>query len=332
MGDVGCSSGRKSSRKASHEGLRGSARPQSPSPGPLMRRERRLGCLFVLPALLLVFVMYLIPTVTTFVVSFQSADMEPHIARVLDTANLSRIGLDNYRRAFRDTVWRTAMVNTGIYVIVVVLVTVLFSMAVALILNQSFKGRGFLRALILIPWAVPPIVNGTMWGLVFHADIGTLNGVLRTLGIIQRDVIWLGEPRLARLVVITATTWRLIPFVSLLLLAGLQSIPRSIYESAKVDGANALQSFVLITLPNLSMVILTAITLLTLWVTKVFDEIWALTKGGPSYGTTVMNLWTYRQSFEFLRFGYGSALAYIMVFITAMLVLVNFWLRRRSEV
>jgi ABC-type sugar transport system permease subunit len=204
-------------------------------------------------------------------------------------------------------------------------------MMAALVLNQSFKGRGFLRALILIPWAVPPIVNGTTWGLVYHADIGTMNGVLRQLGLIEKDLLWLGDPKLALFTVITATIWRLIPLMTLLILAGLQTIPRLVYESAEVDGANAVQRFFYITLPNIRMVLLTTATLLTVFVTKAFDEIWALTEGGPSYGTTVMSLWTFRQSFDFLRFGYGAALAYSLMFLTGIVVVANFVLRRSVE-
>jgi ABC-type sugar transport system permease subunit len=215
---------------------------------------------------------------------------------------------------------------------VVVALGLSFSMVAALVLNQPFKGRGFLRALILIPWAVPPIVNGTTWGLVYHADIGTMNGILRQIGLIDQDLLWLGDPRLALFAVITATVWRLIPLITLLLLAGLQTIPQEIYESAAVDGANAIQRFFYITLPNMQMVVLTTATLLTVFVTKAFDEIWALTEGGPSYGTTVMNLWTYRQSFDFLKFGYGSALAYSLTFITGIIVVANFLIRRRAEV
>jgi len=322
----------KSISGALSEGMRGSAQRLGPSIGPLERQERRLAYAFIFPALFLIAAMYLVPTLVTFVVSFEPAKMDPNIIQVFDPVNLRQISFDNYLRSFRDPVWLKAMGNTAFYIVVVVVLGMSFSMVTALVLNQSFKGRGFLRALILIPWAVPPIVNGTTWGLIYHADIGTMNGVLRQLGLIHQDLLWLGHPRLALFCVISATIWRLIPFMTLLILAGLQTIPREIYESAEVDGASAVQRFFYITLPNIRMVLLTVVTLLVVWVTKAFDEIWALTKGGPSYGTTVMNLWTYRQSFDFLRFGYGSALAYITVVLMGIVVVVNFLIRRRGEV
>lgn len=321
----------KSVSEAVSEGLRGSAQELKPAIGPLERQERRLAYAFLFPALFLISAMYLVPTIVTFVVSFEPAKMDPNIIQVFNPANLGQISLDNYLHSFRDPVWLKAIGNTAFYVVVVVVLGMSFSMVAALVLNQPFKGRGFLRALILIPWAVPPIVNGTTWGLVYHADIGTMNGVLRALGLIHRDLLWLGEPRLALFCVITATTWRLVPFATLLILAGLQTIPREIYESAEVDGANAVQRFFYITLPNIQMILLTIATLLTVWVTRAFDEIWALTEGGPSYGTTVMNLWVYRQSFEFLHFGYGSALAYILVLLTGIVVVVNLLIRRWQE-
>jgi multiple sugar transport system permease protein len=302
---------------------RGSARRLSPSVGPMERRERRLGYTFIFPALFIISAMYLIPTLVTFVVSFEPAKMDPNIVQVFHPDNLRQISLDNYLRSFKDPVWLKAMGNTLWYVIVVVVLGMSFSMIAALVLNQSFKGRGFLRALILIPWAVPPIVNGTTWGLVYHADIGTMNGVLRALGVIDKDLLWLGEPNLALFTVITSTVWRLVPLMTLLIL---------IHESAQVDGATALQRFFYITLPNIRMVLLTTTTLVVVWVTKSFDEIWALTKGGPSYATTVMNLWTYRQAFDFMRFGYGAALAYILMFLTGIVVVINFFARRRVEV
>jgi len=322
---------KKSVSGAVSEGTRGPVQRPGPSIGPLKRQERQLAYAFIAPALILLSVMYLVPTLVTFVVSFEPAKMDPNIVQVFDLANLRQISLDNYLRSFRDPVWLKAIGNTAFYVAVVLMLGMFFSMVTALVLNQSFKGRGFLRALILIPWAVPPVVNGTTWGLVYHADIGTMNGILRELGLIHQDLLWLGHPRLALFCVTTASIWRLIPLMTLLILAGLQTIPRDIYESAEVDGANAVQRFLYITLPNIRMVLFTLVTLLIVWVTKAFDEIWALTEGGPSYGTTVMNLWIYRQSFDFLRFGYGSALAYILVFLTSIVVVANFFIRRKVE-
>ena len=312
-------------------GGRGSALELSPSIGPLARQERRLAYAFIFPAIFLIALMYLVPTIVTFVVSFESSKADPNIIKVFSPENLSQVSLNNYRRSFKDPVWRKAMGNTAWYAAAVVVLGVSSSMVLALVLNQSFKGRGFLRALILIPWAVPGIVSGTTWGLVYHADIGTMNGVLRSIGLIDHDLLWLAEPRLALFAIISASVWRQIPFTTLFILAGLQAISREIYESAEVDGANAVQRFFYITLPSIRIVLLTVITLLIVGATRAFDAIWALTSGGPSYGTTVMNLWVYRQSFEFLRFGYGSALAYILMFTSAVVVIANYLIRRREE-
>ncbi|MCE7980874.1 MAG: sugar ABC transporter permease [Caldilinea sp. CFX5] len=298
----------------------------------LLRQERRLAFIFLLPALLLILLVYVLPTLVTFLISFQPANMDPNLSRVFGPEGLGQLSLNNYTRSFSDPVWRQAIQNTALYTVAVIAIGLLFSLVAALVLNQEFYGRGLLRALILVPWAVPPIVNGTTWGLVFHADIGTANGLLREFGWIDRDLLWLGEPPLALLVVVVATVWRLIPFMTLLLLAGLQTIGRELYESAEVDGANSWRRFRFITLPNLWPVMLSVTTLQIIWLTKSFDEIWALTQGGPSNATMVMNLWVYRQAFEFLKFGYGAALAYILTFLTVVVVFLYYSLNRRTEV
>jgi len=192
-------------------------------------------------------------------------------------------------------------------------------------------GRGLLLAVVLIPWAVPPVVSGTTWGLVIHADIGTLNGVLYSLGLIDSYQVWLGDPTGALNVVIVATAWRFIPLMTLLLLAGLQHLDRSTYEAASVDGANEFTKFLHITLPGMRPILLTVSLLAVIWSTKVFDEIWVLTGGGPAYGTTVMNVWVYQQAFEFLRFGYGSALAYLLAGGTAILAAAYFFITRKVD-
>lgn len=310
---------------------RGSAARPGPSGRSLARQERQLAYAFIFPSFFLIALLYLVPTIVTLLVSFQSSRADPNIIRAFSAENLSQLSLDNYRRAFQDPIWLKASVNTAWYSAVVVVLTISLSMALALVLNQSFKGRGFLRALVLIPWAVPGVVNGTTWGLVFHADIGTMNGVLKTLGIIRQDLLWLGHPQLALVAIIVASTWQLLPFTTLFFLAGLQAIPREIYESAEIDGANVVQRFLYITLPSIKIVLLTVLTLLIVSTTRAFDVIWSLTSGGPAYGTTVMNLWVYRQSFDFMRFGYGSALAYILMSISGIIVLANLLLRRGEE-
>jgi ABC-type sugar transport system permease subunit len=295
-----------------------------------MTGETRLAVLLLLPAAALVGGLYLLPTLVTLLISFQARDIGPNFAEVF--GNISNLSLQNYLRSFNDPVWQRAMIQTGILTGIVVGLGLPLSLGIALLLSQDFWGRSLLRAMILLPWAIPPIVNGTMWTLVYHPQIGTLNAALTQLGVLQRYTIWLGDPIVAIVSASIAVMWRFIPFMTLFTMAGLQNIPKEIYESAAIDGAGIVRRFLHITLPAIKSVLITVAAMQVIWVTKVFDEIWALIKGGAA-GTTVMSLWIYRQAFEFLNFAYGSALAYILALITALVVFAHYYfVVRRSEV
>jgi ABC-type sugar transport system permease subunit len=186
---------------------------------------------------------------------------------------------------------------------------------IALVLNQKFVGRGFVRAFILLPWAIPTIVNGILWEWIYNANYGALNGLLFQLGMIDNYKNWLGEPWLALNMIIIADTWKMTPFYVILYLAGLQTIPRELYDSAKIDGAGIWKRFLHITLPMLKPIILVILVLRTMQAFKVFDIIYIMTKGGPSGGTMVISFYTYIESFGNLNFGYGSAMSFIIAVI-----------------
>lgn len=295
------------------------------------RSERRHALLFLAPAGLLLIGVFLLPTLVTFVISLEPQGVNPTPSEVLAPENLSQSGLQNYERSLSDSVWLNSLRTTVIFGAGMTVLGVLVSLALAVLINRVRRGRAVLLALVLIPWAVPPVVSGTTWGLVVHGDIGTLNGVLEATGLIDTYQVWLGEPISALTAVIVATTWRYVPLMTLLLLAGLQQLERESYEAASVDGANTWQQFTHITLPGLRPMLLTVGVLSLIWSTKVFDEIWVLTGGGPANGTTVMNLWAYRQAFEFLRFGYGAALAYQLALATGVLAVLYFLVARRAD-
>jgi multiple sugar transport system permease protein len=300
------------------------------TPRTLSTDERRHAFAFLAPALLFLLALFLLPIVVTLLLSFEPAELNPTPAEVFAPQNLEQISLDNYIRSFSDPVWVKSLGVTAIFGGGFVVLGVAVSLAFALLLNRILRGRAVLLALLLVPFAIPPIVSGTTWGLVVHAQVGTLNGALQQLGLIDRYVVWLGDGSLALATLISAVTWRWIPLMTLLLLAGLQGIARELYESAEVDGASAWQKFRFVTLPELRVVLVTVTILALIFSAKVFDEIWMLTKGGPSYETTVMNLWVYQQAFEFLRFGYGSALAYTLALATLVLVGLYYLASRRG--
>jgi multiple sugar transport system permease protein len=302
------------------------------APGTLRRKEAALGYILVTPSVLLLVTLYLFPLVSTLLISILPSTAVVEIFDAFRFENLSLLTFDNYTRSIKDSIWNNSIGNTAILMSIVVVVGLPLSLGIAIVLNEQFVGRGLLRGLLLVPWAIPPVVNGTIWNLILHGDVGTLNGVLYELGFISKYVIWLGEPTLALVTVSLAVAWRWLPFMTLLLLAGLQTIPDEIYEAAKVDGAKAWQRFWYVTLPSIRSVLLTVAIIQAIWTTKMFAEFYTLTQGGPSYSTTVMYHWIYKQGFEFLRLGYASALAYILGIFTSILIVIYYFLSlRRNE-
>jgi len=297
----------------------------------LKAQEERIAWALILPAIVLWTGLYILPFIYTFIASFEPVSADIRFETVFRPEILSQMGLQNYLRSLSDSVWLQSIWNTVVLVSSELVLCLSLSLGIALILNQSFLGRGIVRSLVLLPWAVAPIVNGMMWNLIFNAHVGTANSLLHDLGLIDHYIIWLSQPNLATMAIVLAITWRFIPLTSLFLLAGLQSIPRELYENAQIDGAGPLQAFRHITLPGIRGVLAATAVLLFMWTTKVFGEIWALTRGGPSYSTTVMNWWIYRQAFEFLRYGYGSALAFVLTLFTGVAIILNHFLELRRE-
>ena len=219
------------------------------------------------------------------------------------------------------TFWQSAKV-TLFFVFGSVSLNIVLAFAIALLLNREFVGRNLVRMLALLPWAVPGVVSGIMWKWILNPSYGALNGLLYSLGIIDKYVIWLGTPVSALMMCILADVWKEVPFIMLLLLAALQTIPNDLYEAAKVDGANAFQSFWNLTVPLVKPTLFVAITLRTIWALKSFDLIYTLTAGGPSSGTSVIGYYTYVKTFVSLNLGRGSAVAYLMTAVVAVVVVL----------
>jgi ABC-type sugar transport system permease subunit len=290
--------------------------------------ESRLAVILIAPALVFVGSLYLLPTLITFFMSFQKGDIGPDILKTFDFNSMT---LGNYLRSFEDAIWIKSFYQTLIFSAVTVGGGLVVSLGIAILLNEQFRGRAIFRVLALVPWAVPPVVNGTTWGIVFHASVGTLNAALQQLGLIHKYIIWFGDPTLALLALAVAVTWRFVPYMTLFLLAGLQSVSKSLIESAQIDGANALQRFRYIVLPTIIPVAIAVAFMQIVYATRVFDEIYATTRGGPSFGTTVMNMWIYKQSFDFLNFGYGAALSYLLSLFTVIFILLNHYAATKSR-
>lgn len=171
-----------------------------------------------------------------------------------------------------------------------------------------------------------------MWKWIYNPKYGALNGLLHSLGLIKHDIVWLGAPFLALNMTVLADAWKETPFIMLLILAGLQTVPKDVYEAALVDGSNPWQTFINITMPLIRPMIFIALTLRTIWALKTFDLIYTLTAGGPSNGTALLTYYNYKVSFVSLRMGYGSAVAWLItIIILAFVVIYTRYIYREVE-
>jgi multiple sugar transport system permease protein len=279
-------------------------------------RRARIGVWFVAPATLVLVLVLVVPLVHVLYESF-----------VWTTSSRARIvpSARNYAALAEDEVVRTAASNTVTFTVVSVLGHLLIGLGVALLLNQQIRGRAAFRNLALLPWMLPPAVVATGWAWLYHNPFGMLNPLLTGLGLLSAPRAWLASPDTAMGAVIVANLWRGFPFISLILLAGLQAIPHALYEAAGVDGAGAWARFRHVTLPGLKRVMLIAVTLDVINTVKYFDLIWVMTAGGPANRTEVLSTLIYRLAFQFFRTGRAAALAMLMV--VALAVFSIFYVR-----
>jgi multiple sugar transport system permease protein len=232
------------------------------------------------------------------------------------------VGLANYATAVTGSDFRSALLVTIKFSVFAVLATLVIGLVLALLLNQKFRGRRLMRALVLVPWAVPPIINATMWRLIYDPNTGALNGILYQLGIIHKYHSWLTDPGFVVPLVVAAFAWNRVPLAVIVLLASMQAIPPDLYEAARVDRASAWRRFTRITLPWLTRPILIVLILETMTSLRSLELFYVLTSGGPGNSTTVLAWLTYQTSFVNLDFGLGAAYSYLIVIITAIITVI----------
>jgi len=204
---------------------------------------------------------------------------------------------------------------------------------VALLLDQEFYGRAFVRALLILPWALPTIVNAVMWRLIYNPEYGSLNALLVQLGLMDNYRSWLGDPQTAMNMIILADVWKTYPLIALMVLAGLQTIPKDLYEAAIMDGAGAWRRFWSITFPGILGALSVALVLRAIEAFKVFDIIYVMTRGGPADATKTVSFFVYQESFTYLRAGSGAAYALTVTAMSGLMIaLYVFMLRRREAV
>jgi multiple sugar transport system permease protein len=274
----------------------------------LKNQENILGWMLNIPSIIIVLSLMLFPLLYAFWTSLHQY--------VLYRKTRPFIWFGNYLYLLHDKEFIQSIIRTLVFAILDLSLVILIGFIVALVLNQDFKFRGIMRALILIPWAVPPAATGLIWKMIYNPQFGLLTGILYSLGLIKEYIPWLAIPRIAFVFLIVAVVWRQFPLVAMIFLAGLQSIPNDIYEAAKVDGATSFQRFYKITLPLLRGSFLVVLILQTMFSLRAFDEIYSLTYGGPANSTVTMSFYMYFSAFNNMYFGRGAAIAYIMALIT----------------
>lgn len=289
--------------------------------------DSRVGdYLFVLPAVVFILATILYPILYTIDLSLHDVTITNFLA---GTAPF--VGLENYREALADPALRRAFVVSLLYTGGSLALTFVFGFAFAVLFNRVFPGAGPLRAMLMLAWILPSVVSGNIWRWMLDGSNGVVNYALQVLGIIDRQIFWLTESETALIGVIFATAWTTIPFAMVLLLAGLQGIPDTLYEAASLDGARAFRRFLDITVPLMRPVILTVLLLNFIYTFKTFDTVFIMTRGGPGDATTVMPIYAYTVGFSFFRLGDGAVATTLLLVIPVALSLVYFWLSRREE-
>lgn len=268
-------------------------------------RRHGLGYLLILPASLLLVAVLFYPLLSLFRMSFYDIEPLRHPEPVFS-------GLKNYARLLNDPDLRGSLAQTALWTFGSVVIQFVIGLVAALILNESFRGRGLARALLLIPWAMPSVVGAFSWKWMYHAQLGLLNHILTSLHLISRNINWLGDPATAMLSAVITNSWRGFPFMMLMLLAGIQNIPRELYDASAVDGASFWQQLRYVTLPLLKPVVFVVTLLASIWTFNNFTYIYILTGGGPAGKTEILVTYVYKNGFQFFHFGYAAALSVLL--------------------
>jgi multiple sugar transport system permease protein len=285
-------------------------------------REQRTAWILLIPALLLLLFVFAYPISRAFWLSLFVQNLGTQLQPEFT-------GFSNYVRMVGDgRFWQSFWITT-VFTSASVILELLLGMGIALVLHQAFKGRSLVRTAALIPWALPTALIGLAWAWIFNDQFGVVNDILLRLGLIDTGINWLGNPGLAMLAVIVADVWKTTPFISILLLAGLQSIPDDLYEAHAIDGANAWQSFWRITIPLLMPQILIAVLFRFAQAFGIFDLIAVMTGGGPGGATEVVSLYIYSTVMRYLDFGYGAALVVVTFLLLVLAVAIASFLLNR---
>ncbi len=290
----------------------------------LRNEEERYAAALITPSMIVVFGVIIVPIVTTLVYSF--VNINPLSSHKGEFAGLSFYIKTLSSKTFWDDFGRTLY-----FTVASTAIETVFGLLIALLLNQKFPGVGLLRSIIIIPWAIPTVVNGSLWKLMLNGEYGVINALLERFHLISSYQSWLGNPKTAMMCIVIADAWKMTPLAVIFFLAALQGIDQTVYEAARVDGANPFQSFRAITLPALKPTIMVIVVMRTVEKFKAFDIFYLMTRGGPANSTKTLMYDTYLQAFTNLNYSDAATYAYLIALAVALMTLVYIRLMKRGD-
>ncbi|MFX3632426.1 MAG: carbohydrate ABC transporter permease [Candidatus Pristimantibacillus sp.] len=284
--------------------------------------DRNLKWIYTMPAVLFVLVMMLFPILYTFRISFFEWSMSA-------ITPPKWVGLDNYITLLTEGRFWRAVSSTLYFTVVALVIEIVMGVAIALLLSREFRGKNFIKTIFLLPMVATPVAMGLVWMMIYEPTIGAANMMLKMMGL--KPLLWLASPDQALGSLIIVDVWQWTPMITLIVMAGLATIPTDPYEAADVDGAGRWRKFISITLPLLRTTILVAAMLRLIDVLKTFDIIYATTQGGPDLSTETLNIYGYVLGFQYFKLGMASALLVIFFALVLGLTLLMIWMRKRME-
>ncbi|MEM6501055.1 MAG: sugar ABC transporter permease [Cyanobacteria bacterium P01_C01_bin.89] len=298
---------------------------QSQEESSWIQKEWKTAGILVAPAIAILLLVYAYPIGRSFVLSLFAENLGTQLQPVFN-------GLGNYGRLMGDGRFWQSLGNTTFFTVASVAIELGLGLAIALILNRSFRGRGIVRTIAILPWALPTAVMAVGWAWIFNDQFGVVNDLLQRAGLIGDGINWLGNPTLAMVSLIVADVWKTTPFVSVILLAGLQSISKDLYEAHAMDGATPWQSFTAITVPLLMPQILISVLFRFAQSFGIFDLVQVMTGGGPAGSTEMVSIYIYSTVMRYLDFGYGAALIVVTFLLLILAVALAAYALRRLGV
>lgn len=275
--------------------------------------DTKFGYLLCTPMIIYIVVVMLFPLIWGFTLSFTNKSIG---------GEASFIGLENYKALLSDAQFRKSFAVTIGYTIISVFFKMLFGLFMALVLNNQFKGRNIARAALIIPWTLPNVIAVLNWRWIFSDIGGVANYLLKFMGIIEENLVWLGDEKLAFVAILIVNIWRGVPFFGIQILSKLQTIPSDLYEAASIDGAGMIRRFFHVTLPEIMDVILLSSLMSSIWTINEFESVWLLTGGGPSGATEIIGVYSYKTAMTSLLIGKGVSVSILAA--PLLIVLISF--------